>query len=661
MSAGSPRSSAHLPGLDGLRGVAVIMVLVFHSGLGWLPGGFLGVSIFFTLSGFLITSLLLGEIESSGRIDVGPFWSRRLRRLLPASLAAVALVVLVAPWLTTAVEEGRLRGDAVAGALYVSNWRYVSANVSYEELFATVSPLLHLWSLAIEAQLYLVLPIVIMAAASRGLRRRGIGLILTGCAAASTLVSVVFLSGDRLYYGTDARAAELLAGAVLACWWRPTELRTSVLRPTEHGPVRRVWMTWIPLVTLAVVLLIARVTTTSSDWVYSGALAGFALLSVVLVIGAVESGPLRRLLECRALTIVGTVSYGLYLYHWPIFVWMTPDRVGLDGAALFGLQLATTAAVSASSFLILESPIRRRRILASGRIAAPVALAMAVVLPLVWLDSYRSTVQTTERVLTTVPPTTEGQPNAGTLRILVIGDSTAENLARAFADAADPTLGVISGGVIGCPLLLAAEVFDRPGATQDSTYCPDNLRILADNVDSVDAVVIVAGVANQWDRRSRDDGEVIEVGSDDYDQDFANWMEEVQSVLATSGIPVIVFDSPTTRASDDVLGDEPEAVAAWNAVIRTFDDTWISVGRLGYGRFLSDPNSDAGRRERPDGVHLDRDIAADLARRALVPALFELYTDLLMEMEGSRCRIADVDGGWRLDLERCRATALTSP
>lgn len=657
MSDPPPRSSTHLPGLDGLRGVAVAMVLVFHSGLGWLPGGFLGVSIFFTLSGFLITSLLLGEIESSGRIGLGTFWSRRLRRLLPASLAAITLVVLLAPWLTTAVEENRLRGDAVAGVLYASNWRYVSANVSYEELFATVSPLLHLWSLAIEAQLYLVLPIVIMVAAATGLRRHGIGVVLAGFAVASAVVSAVFLSGDRLYYGTDARAAELLAGAVLACWWRPSEQRL-----VEPHVAERIWTRWIPPVTLTAVLVIARVTTTGSDWVYSGALAGFALLSVVLVIGAVESGPLRRVLECRGLMIVGTVSYGLYLYHWPIFVWMTSDRVGLDGVALFAVQVAVTASVSATSYLILESPIRRRGILASGRIAAPAALVVAVALPLVWLDAHRTTVQTTERVLTTVPPTTAGQEGAvEALRILVIGDSTAENLARAFADAADPSLGVISGGVIGCPLLLAAEVFDRPGETQDSTYCPDNLRILADNADSVDAVVIVAGVANQWDRRPRDGGEVIEVGSDEYRRDFATWMEEVQSVLATAGIPVIVFDSPTTRTSDDVLGDEPEAVAAWNEVIMAFDDTWISVGRLGYSRFLSDPNTEAGRRERPDGVHLDRDVAADLARRELVPALFDLYADVLGDMEGFGCRIADVDGGWRLDLDRCRATALTSP
>lgn len=657
MSDRPPRSSAHLPGLDGLRGVAVVMVLVFHSGLGWLPGGFLGVSIFFTLSGFLITSLLLGELESSGRIGLGSFWSRRLRRLLPASLAAIALVVLMAPWLTTAVEEGRLRGDAVAGVLYVSNWRYVSADVSYEELFATVSPLLHLWSLAIEAQLYLVLPIVIMVAAWTGLRRRGIGVVLAGCAVASAVVSTVFLSGDRLYYGTDARAAELLVGAVLACWWRPPERRLA-----DQGGGRPTWTTWIPLGALGAVILIARITSTGSDWVYSGALAGFALLSVVLVIGAVERGPLRRLLECRALTIVGTVSYGLYLYHWPIFVWMTPDRTDLDGVALFGVQLAATAAVSASSYLILESPVRRRLILASGRIAAPVALVVAVAWPVVWLDSHRATVQTTERVLTTVPPTTSGQSGAtGALRILVIGDSTAENLARAFADIADPLLGVISGGVIRCPLLPAAEVFDRPGVAEDSTYCPDTLQILADNVDSVDAVVIVAGVANQWDRRPRDGGDVVEVGSDAYRQDFAAWMEEVQSVLAVAGIPVIVFDSPTTRSNDDVLGDEPEAVAAWNAVITAFDDTWISVGRLGYSRFLSDPNSAAGRRERPDGVHLDRAVAADLARRDLVPALFDLYAEVLKEMERSGCRIVDADGGWQLDLERCRSTDLTSP
>ncbi|MGA0879586.1 MAG: acyltransferase family protein, partial [Ilumatobacteraceae bacterium] len=117
--------SAHHSGLDGLRGVAVIMVLLFHSGLGWLPGGFLGVSVFFTLSGFLITSLLIDEVTTTGGVSLRAFWGRRLRRLLPASTVAILATVLLAPIFTTAVEESRLRGDAIAGTLYYSNWRYV--------------------------------------------------------------------------------------------------------------------------------------------------------------------------------------------------------------------------------------------------------------------------------------------------------------------------------------------------------------------------------------------------------------------------------------------------------------------------------------------------------------------------------------------------------
>lgn len=653
------RSSVHHPGLDGLRGVAVVMVLLFHSGLGWLTGGFLGVSIFFTLSGYLITSLLLTEVEERGRVDYQAFWGRRLRRLLPASLMAISAVVVLTPLLSTAVEESRIRSDAIAGVLYVSNWRYVQAGMSYDELFASMSPLLHLWSLSIEAQMYVIVPLIVVSGAAFGLRRRGLAAVMTAAVGISVFISIFLVDGDRLYYGTDARAAELLVGSLLACLWSGPTRHFDRQRNVEKIAANA--GQWVPMVGLVAAIVIAYFTTTSSKWIYSGALGAFALISAVLVIGSMNPGPLRSVLGTKPFVMIGRVSYGLYLYHWPIFVWMTPDRMNIDRVALFAVQVLVTSVVTTISYVFIEAPIRRRRrLVASTRRVTGLAVVAAVALPLLLLSSYRTVVETEQEVLATVAPQTI-PPNSPTpdesLRIVVLGDSTAENLARAFADVADPQLGVISAGVIGCPLLSVERVHDRPGSTQDATYCPDNLETLRRYLREIDAVVIVAGVANQWDFEQPEIADIVRVGSDQYVASLTQWMNDAQSILAEAGVPVLIFDAPETRLSDTVLGDEQEAVAAWNAVITMFDEQWISVRRVPFSRYLSDPNSDGGRLERPDGVHLDRSFAAELARSTIIPTMRELFVEMRNEMDQTSCRVRDPaqSRSWVFDLGKCRS------
>ncbi|HEY6532107.1 MAG TPA: acyltransferase, partial [Acidimicrobiales bacterium] len=209
----------HLPGLDGLRGLAVIGVLLFHGGFTWAKGGFLGVSTFFTLSGFLITNLLVREWDSTDAIRLGRFWVRRFRRLLPAALIAIALIGLIWWRIGTPEQLATLRADMLAALGYVANWRFFSAGTSYADLFSAPSPLQHFWSLAIEEQFYVIFPLVVL-----GLMRLGGRRVLTAVLVAATLASVVLelaLGGniDRVYYGTDTRAAELLLGALLAVWW----------------------------------------------------------------------------------------------------------------------------------------------------------------------------------------------------------------------------------------------------------------------------------------------------------------------------------------------------------------------------------------------------------------------------------------------------------
>ena len=355
-------SLAHHRGVDGLRGVAVILVIIFHSGLGWLPGGFLGVSVFFTLSGFLITSLLINECENTGHINLKAFWGRRLRRLAPASLVVIVGVVGLASWLSTNIEASRIKGDAISATLYFSNWRFIYSGHSYGELFASPSPLQHLWSLSIEEQLYVIVPAVIAGLFALGLRRRAIGIVFLVAVAGSTVATMFTNSHELIYYGTHTRAAELLLGSALACLFGQRIEKLAVNQAKS--------LSTLYIVPIVGVVVLSRLSSVDSPWVYSGALTAFAGLSVICLIAAIQAGPVRSFLSWSPLVRVGEVSYGLYLIHWPVIVWLNSERVDLQPTALFVLQVIVTVILTLVSYWLIEQPIRRRKVLLSVRWAA---------------------------------------------------------------------------------------------------------------------------------------------------------------------------------------------------------------------------------------------------------------------------------------------------
>lgn len=643
------------PGLDGLRAFAVALVLLFHSDLGWLPGGFLGVSVFFTLSGFLITSLLVKEIEARGRVGLLTFWERRFRRLAPAALVTIVGVCVAAVRLCSPIEQSRLRMDALAAVFYVGNWRSIVAQLSYEEIFSTESPLIHLWSLAIEEQLYLVVPLVAATVAMTGRGRRTLGAVALVLAVCSTAVSILFTGGDRLYYGTDTRAAELLIGVAAAALVGPRLL---------SGDVRVSRLTsWLAPTALVAVVAISRVSSTNSAWVYEGYLPAFAVLSLVCVLGAVVPGPMRTILSIEPLVRIGRLSYGLYLFHWPIFTWFDAERLGFAGVALFAVRVAITACVTWISFVLIETPIRKRRVLKSRQsfvIALALAMVVAVVVPLSLLDSVSGRPTTDVRVLSTLPAASSGgivssnepsNPSMQPLRVLVIGDSTAENVARALATV--ESFGVVSAGVLGCPLVAAVEVFDRPRASQETAYCPDNVDIVRSRASDIDLLFVVGGVSNQWAYRNPS-GTVVEPGSLRYQQEYDELMNDLLVALAPVGVPIVVLDNPSTRPDDAVLGDEASAHAAWRAQIQRWDRAWVSVTRISIDEALAPADSAQGLSQRPDGVHLEESFAAELARSVLGPGLNERYREMVVELGESGCRSV-IDGKAELVLESCRS------
>jgi peptidoglycan/LPS O-acetylase OafA/YrhL len=386
----------HLRALDGLRGVAVFAVVMYHFAGSIVPGGFLGVDLFFVLSGFLITSLLVNEWERTTRLSLRAFWGRRARRLLPALLLVLGAVGAYTLFVGSHVDAEHIATDGLSALLYVANWHFISSGQSYIQQFvhSAPSPLRHMWSLAIEEQFYLIWPLVVLVVATvvpKRARRHGhqisqfrIGMVAVcvTLAVLSFIRMVTLYHGasdvNRVYYGTDSRAFVILVGAALGA--------LSMGAPTLSGRARRrliVAGCWG-----AVALLAAFAwTTTSSSYLYRGAYGAVALVMVLVLAAAAQPGEnrLARILSTRPLVGLGLISYGVYLWHWPITVWVTPQTLGVGGVELFFVRCAITLAASLASYFLVEQPIRRGHLPGSflknpGVVPMVLVTAVAVVL-----------------------------------------------------------------------------------------------------------------------------------------------------------------------------------------------------------------------------------------------------------------------------------------
>lgn len=353
-----PGRLPYLPGLDGLRALAVIAVVFYHAGVAWFGGGYLGVETFFVISGYLITSLLLLERGRDGAIGFRAFWMRRARRLLPA-LGAVLITCLVYAVVFVPEEVARLRTDALAAAGYVTNWYLIFENQSYFESLGRPSALRHLWSLAVEEQYYIVWPLL-FAAMMRLWRPRLVLLVTLGGALASALLMAFLFAPNvdpsRIYYGTDTRATGLLLGSALAFCWRPWQ------RPAQEerlGVGFALDVAGLAALTLLAVLFL-RLTETSA-FLYRGGfvLSGAAAAALIAVAVHPDAHVVPRILGVRPLRWLGTRSYAIYLWHWPV---ITATRPGLDtpldGLALLAFRLGVTLALAELTYRLVETPVR---------------------------------------------------------------------------------------------------------------------------------------------------------------------------------------------------------------------------------------------------------------------------------------------------------------
>ncbi len=370
------RPFPHLPALDGLRGLAVVAVLCFHGDWRWAAGGFLGVSTFFTLSGYLITARLVHDFGETGTVDLRAFWERRIRRLLPAAVTTVAVVVILAATMASVFRE-HLAGDVVGALTNMANWRFWAAQRSYASLFATQSPLLHFWSLAIEEQFYLVFPLLAWLVLVKLRAKRAVfGLVVVVLAIAASVGSTLAgLAGKStlVYYATPLRAAEILMGCALAL--------VPLGRPAQRWS--SAYGRYVPMMALSACVLLWVATTKDMRWLDRGGLPAYSLLSAAVVLGCVRVGPVQRILSLRPLRWLGSISYGLYLYHWPLFLLFNQRRVRLEAGPRFALQVGVSVGAALLSYHLLERPILhgdRPGWVQHRRIGMPLVAGMAAVL-----------------------------------------------------------------------------------------------------------------------------------------------------------------------------------------------------------------------------------------------------------------------------------------
>lgn len=651
------------PGLDGIRAVSVVAVILYHAGFSWMRGGWIGVEVFFVVSGFLIASLMLEERDRTGRTALGQFWLRRARRLLPA---LVTMLVVVSVWATFWGDDhlAQLRHDVLAAVFYVSNWWQIFfTDVPY--FGATDPPLLrHLWSLAVEEQWYLVFPLVFVALS----RRRDLAPLVLGGAAVAVIAftAVAFQADDPdrtnfLYLSTLTRCSGLLLGAAAAYVWRPWRSEAAARRPLRALDAAG----WVALAALGVLFAVTELT---SAFVYRGGLALASVLSLVVVAVVVHPGAarFRSVAALPVLVAVGKRSYGLYLWHWPVFVFLDV-RAGTagEGVALdrFAAALAITAVLSELCYQLIETPIRtgilgrwfrslggegRRHGLALTAVYSVSALFVVATLSVRLITAEAVDVARDDSDATfelaapdtgsgaepTLPAATSTSTTLATLprSVTVVGDSQAHSLAINLPSGIETTFSVRNGAVTGCGVLDAGRLLtEREGFRRTFADCEGWAVQWASAARGSELALVMIGAWEVFDLEL--DGQRVQFASPASDALLRDQLQEGIDALAGAGAHVALLEvgcmrpvevegagvPPLPERADDVrvahLNDLLREVAAANGGRVTFVD--------GPDAWCDDPVIAADLAYRWDGVHVYKP-GAKLILETIAPALLAI-------------------------------------
>jgi peptidoglycan/LPS O-acetylase OafA/YrhL len=600
-----PHGLTHQPGLDGIRGLAVAAVVAFHLEIGGVRGGYLGVSLFFTLSGVLIGTLVLNEIVTTGRFSLPAFWRRRARRLLPPALLTLAVVAVgrvVTPDL-----DATSGGDIVAGGLNVANWHFLANGASYAELFGGPSAVLHFWSLAIEEQFYLVIGVLAVVLAGRAARPvRTVFLVACVVAVASFVVPILTgASVDRIYYGSDTRGGELMVGVAAA----------AVLvsrRRRERALAAQTALALGGAAALASTIVLWMVATPGTDLLRRGLLPLTATCSVLVIVAALlPTGPVAAIARVRPLCWLGGISYALYLVHWPVVV--VADRLTDSRSVARSLLIvAMSLALALLSAVAVERPVRRRRI--AGRPLAFAAAAALVVVSVATVAGGRTT--QSAALLTGLSaaaaddePTT---PASAGPRVALFGDSVGLSLLLSLGDATVPAAfaRAPSDVRLGCGIAVSPS---PPAAEPHACDDPAERFAAKAAAGGVDVAVMLSC---QWELVAQplpgrgDDRYAI--GDPTFDAYVRLRYEEVANRLIAAGVDRILWTTcpylSSTVGLDGlaerfVASRDPDRVDRLNAIIEAMAADRADVDVLPLSAWVNAHVDDAAIR--PDGSHFE--------------------------------------------------------
>ncbi len=619
--------------------------MLYHGQVSWAKGGFLGVDVFFVLSGFLITSLLLTEVTTTGRIDLRGFWTRRARRLLPALFVLLAAVAVYARVWAPSTQLGTIRSDALASIFYVSNWKFIFAGTSYFHAFQAPSPLAHTWSLAIEEQWYLLWPIALLALMRVCRGRRG---ALGGVIAALTLASagaaaLLFHPGtdpSRVYYGTDTRAQALLVGALLAvCMTHPRAHRVL-----DTGRHRNAMFALGCAGALVLVVMCVRVDS-GGAFLYRGGFLVAAVAAAAVVVAASGRNGFARVFSITPLRMIGAISYGLYLWHWPVDVVANSTRTGLSGASLFFAQVAIATILATVSYVLVERPIRRNGIaglhvpsLRRPRVlVAPLAAACVVGLIFVSTTGAVASPSVSALIHAQSKLQTRALPNRNAARVLMLGDSQMLTLGFFTGDTFAPTstLSYRWDPIIGCGAL--------GPHMQTPDDCGSRLAHWTSDVSQFDPDLSVVMIGAWETLDFTVNGRRYVHGTPEHEQELVSVVGDALRALTARGGHVALLEVPcygepesTDIAQQDVR-TQPASVANVNAALADIarrDPSHVTFVRWAdaicpNGQFSATVD---GVRIRPDGVHFASPQGVKIVTDRIAP----IIRSLAATAEGAR-------------------------
>ncbi len=591
---------SYIPALDGIRGVAIIVIMGYHGGVFLTSGGFYSLDTFFALSGFLITSLLISEWQRTATVRLGRFWARRARRLLPALLVMLLGVALFAAYVVPSGTYPTLRGDSFSALFYYANWHFIANGSNYFNQSALTSPLTHTWSLAVEEQFYLVWPLVVLGVFKFWKSKRVLlAVCVVGALASAVEMGLLYSPGEvnRLYYGTDTRAQSLLIGAALAVslslWADRRRRRGTVMSGTDGR--RRVpggdpaWAVRTPRGRAAVLAIgLAGVGLSAALWIlvsyndsfaYRGGffLAALATAAVLFSVVCFQGSLLARCLSFAPLRYVGRISYGMYLWHFPLFIYLDHARTGLTGYPLFAVRVAVTLVVATVSFYVVERPIRQGNLLRGWRawVFTPVGV-LGTVAALVAATS----VPAVAAKGPTLPPPPSALEEGPPVRVLVVGDSTALTLdigLNEHARAYDVT--PFNGGILGCGVTDGAEYqekgVDAPMAVQCRGTPPQSQWPTIWKADiAKDRPNVVMILAGRWEVSNRTyDGHWTNIENPTYAAYVQRQLTYAVQVAGSDGAAVVLMTAPCYDTGEQPDGqqwpeDSPSRLAVYNGIVR---------------------------------------------------------------------------------------------